>query len=316
VDEIRDHVVENRLLPAEAREAVKALYPPKEEMNKILDQDRKRFIDAEIKAGLDPQLKHNSDGEPVNALSNRYERDIDLKTAASEFGVPPDKIETYLRGGGQIGGSFAAQISQSTVQRDIFEVEFAQLVEFVIDGKYISPGSIKPGAVAANYADVKKYEVLATPISEFKINLHSDKATAKVGDPAHLSVSTTKDCYLTLINISGKDEGTVILPNKFTQDNFIKAGQDFVFPSDKDGYDFKFEDKGTETVIALCDAKGNSLPDIKADYSKEDFTTLGRSISVNKRIDNVAAPDKRKNKPGSGGFSADIVRTAIKIKVQ
>jgi hypothetical protein len=108
----------------------------------------------------------------------------------------------------------------------------------------------------------------------------------------------------------------VIFPNKFTQDNFIRGGQSFQFPSEKDGYDFNFEDKGTETVIALCDASGNSLPDIKADYTKDDFTPLGRTISVNKKIDNVVAPDKLKNKPGSGGFTADVVRTGIKIKVE
>jgi hypothetical protein len=310
-DEVRHHIADNRLLPADAREAVKALYPEKEDMNKLIEGDRKRFVGALQRAGLDPKLRHGTDGEPVNALSNRYERDVDLKTAASEFGVDPAKIETYLRGGGQIGGSFAAQIAQGTVQRDIFEVEFADLVEFVVDGKYIAPG--KP---AYNYADVKQHEVVATPISEYKVTLHSDKPYAKVGDKAFFTVTSTKDCYLTLINISGKDEGTVIFPNKFTQDNFIRGGQSFQFPTEKDGYDFKFEDKGTETVIALCDASGNSLPDIKADYTKDDFTPLGRTISVNKKIDNVVAPDKSKNKPGSGGFTADVVRTGIKIKVE
>jgi Domain of unknown function (DUF4384) len=310
-DEVLHHIADNRLLPADAREAVKALYPEKEDMNKLIENDRKRFIAAEVKSGLDPKLKHQSDGEPVNALSNRYERDVDLVTAASEFGVPPNKILEYLAHGGQIGGSFAAQIAQGTVQRDIFEVEFANLVEFVVDGKYIAPHE-----AAYSYAEVKKEEVVATPISEYKITLHSDKPSAYVGDKAYFTVNATKDCYLTLINISGKDEGTVIFPNKFTQDNFIHAGQSFQFPSEKDGYDFKFEDKGTETVIALCDATGHSLPDIQHDYAKADFTPLGRSISVNKKIDNVSAPDKSKNKPGSGGFVADVVRTGIKIKVE
>ena len=310
-DEVLHHVADNRLLPADAREAVKALYPEKEDMNKLIENDRKRFISAEIKAGIDPKLKHQSDGEPVNALSNRYERDVDLVTAASEFGVSAGKILEYLAHGGQIGGSFAAQIAQGTVQRDIFEVEFANLVEFVVDGKYIAPH-----APAYSYAEVKKEEVVATPISEYKITLHSDKPSAYVGDKAYFTVKATKDCYLTLINISGKDEGTVIFPNKFSQDNFIHAGQSFQFPSEKDSYDFKFEDKGTETVIALCDATGKSLPDIQHDYTKEDFTPLGRSISVNKKIDNVSAPDKSKNKPGSGGFVADVVRTGIKIKVE
>jgi hypothetical protein len=201
-------------------------------------------------------------------------------------------------------------LAQGTVQRDIFETEFGGLLESVVDAKFISPH-----ATTYNYKEVKKNEVVATPISEFKLTLHSDKPTATVGEAAYFTVTTTKDCYLTLINISGKDEGVVILPNKFTQDNLIKAGQAFNFPTDKDGYDFKFEDAGTETVIALCDVNGNSLPDIKADYSKEDFTSLGRSISVNKRIDNVKAPDVKKVKVGGGGIAADVARTAIKIKV-
>jgi Domain of unknown function (DUF4384) len=311
-DDVLHHIVDNRLLPAEAREAVKGLYPEKADMDKLIDGDRKRFVSAVERSGVDPQLRHGTDGEPVNALSNRYERDLDLITTAAEFGVSPEKVENYLRGAGQIGGSIASQVAQGTIQRDIFEKEFPGLVEFVVDGKYITPG-----AGGYHLEDVKKNETVSTPVSEFKISIQSDKSTAHVGEATYFTVTTTKDCYLTLINISGKDQGTVILPNKFTQDNLIKAGQAFNFPTDKDGYDFKFEDKGTETVIALCDVNGNSLPDLKADYSKDDFTPLGRSISVNKRIDNVAAPSKAKVKAsGSNGFAADVARTGIKIKVQ
>jgi hypothetical protein len=318
-DDVRKHIVDNRLLPAEAREGVKALYPVKEEMDKIIDQDRKRFIGALERAGLDPALKHGTDGEPVNALSNRYERDVDVKAAAAEFGVPHDKIENLLRGGGKIGGSFAAQLAQGTVQRDIFETEFAGLVESVVDAKYIAPGQ-----PAYNLAEVKQHEVVATPISEFKLTLHSDQPTARVGEKTYFTVKSTKDCYLTLINTDSHKKTKVILPNKFSQDNFINAGQSFIFPSEKDGYDFKFEDKGIETVIALCDTTGKSLPDINHDFNKEDFTTLdngsddpvSREISVVKRIDNVKAPDKKKAKPGSGGFAPDVARTAVKIEVQ
>ena len=70
-----------------------------------------------------------------------------------------------------------------------------------------------------------------------------------MGDPAYFALTSTKDLYLTLFNISGKDEGILIMPDKFSQDNAIRAGQQFVFPSDKDGYDCKFEDKGTETLM-------------------------------------------------------------------
>jgi hypothetical protein len=309
-DDVLHHVIDNRLLTAEAREGVKALYPERADMDAIIEKDRKKFISALENAGLDPKLKHGTDGEPVNALSNRYERNVDLKTAAAEFGVPVDKVEQFLRGGGQVGGSFASQLEQGTVQRDTFENEFANLVEFVIDAKYI-----RPGGTVANYAETKSYETVQTPISEFKVSLHSDKPTAHVGEPAYFTVTTTKDCYLTLVNIDAKEKGTVIFPNKFSQNNQISAGREFIFPSDKDGYDFKFEDKGTETVIALCDTSGKAV-DIQHDYDKDEFTPLGRSISVNKRLDNVTVPSKKKVKESGGeGFAPDVARAGVKIKV-
>jgi hypothetical protein len=320
-DEIRDHVADNRLLPIEVREAVKALYPESKEMDKLLERDRKRFIDALVNSGLDPKLKQVTDGEPINALSNRYERDVDLKSAAAEFGVDADKIEDYLRGGGRVGGSFAAQLAQSTVQRDIFEKEFPKLVEYVIDGLpiiYTGETGYVEKKVEENYsvAEVKKKEVIETPVHEFKISMYADKAKARVNETTSFYVKTTKDCYLTLVNVSGKGEGTVILPNKFTKDNYIKAGEEFQFPSAKDGYDFKFEDYGTETVIALCDTKGDSLPSIVHDFSKEDFTNLGRKISVVQKLDDVKVTKKEKAKKGGGGFPPDVARTAIKIEVQ
>ena len=163
-DVVRNHVLDNKLLTLDARVAVKALYPPKEEMDKIIEADRQQFLGAFVKSGLDPKMKHSSDGEPVNALSNRYERELDLKAAAAEFGVDGEKVQQFLRGAGQLGGSFAAQLAQGTVQRDIFEAEFGNLVESVVDAKFITPGQ-----GAFNYAEVKSHESVPTPISEFKL---------------------------------------------------------------------------------------------------------------------------------------------------
>ena len=58
------------------REAIDALYPPHEVMDKIIEGDGKRFTDAMRLAGLDPTLKLNG-VEMINALDKSYEDDLD-----------------------------------------------------------------------------------------------------------------------------------------------------------------------------------------------------------------------------------------------
>ena len=95
-DDVGKHINGNKILPAEVRDAVAQLYPEKEEFDKYIDRDRGRFINAMKLAGLDPLLKYEGTVEMVNALSNLYERDVDLNMAAAEFGVTREELLKFL----------------------------------------------------------------------------------------------------------------------------------------------------------------------------------------------------------------------------
>jgi len=49
-----------------------------------------------------------------------------------------------------------------------------------------------------------------------------------------LSVKSSRDCYLTILNICSNDSVYVIFPNKFRNDNFIKSGELFQLPNSND----------------------------------------------------------------------------------
>jgi hypothetical protein len=308
-DDIRAHVVATRIFPTAVRETVKTLYPEKPEMDRLIEQDRERFISAVKRAGLDPALKNGTE-EVINALSNRYERDVDVKNAAAEFGVTPEEVTKFLHGAGRIGTSFSAQLEQGTVQRDIFETEFGGLVENVIDAAFI-----QPAPEATTYVEVKQKEVVApSGEGDLKLTLYADTGQAKVGDKPKFTVRADRECSLTLVNVDKSGEGVVIFPNKFQQDNRIKAREDFVFPAADAQFDFKYLDPGIETVIAICDVSGGAVTGIEHDYSQQEFTHLGKGEELTRKIDVVKRPDKKAAAKGETAYSG-IGRAAIKIEV-
>ena len=101
-DDVRMHVLADRTFSKDVRTKVEALYPPAEEMKLILDEDASRFRNAMLRAGLDPELDSQKVGvESINFLSKAYEKAVDLRIAAAEFGL---LAEAFAQGLADAGG--------------------------------------------------------------------------------------------------------------------------------------------------------------------------------------------------------------------
>ena len=92
--------------------------------------------------------------------------------------------------------------------------------------------------------------------SRFKINLSVNKGKYYIreDDPERVEVTVqpTRDCYIYLLNIGTSGAITVIFPNAFEPDNFVKARQKFVIPS-TDEYVFEVAGpQGQEAVKAIA----------------------------------------------------------------
>lgn len=98
----------------------------------------------------------------------------------------------------------------------------------------------------------------ATPPSQqprtvaFAIELKVDKPVYQIGDNVIITVRTTRECYLSLYNISTLGEVTQIFPNRFASDNLIQGGQVYYIPAESDEFDFEIEGPpGIERVRAV-----------------------------------------------------------------
>lgn len=130
-DEIRALVFANREVAKKTRDAVDALHPDPAQMDKILADDAARFRDAMVRAGLDPDLSLDRI-EPINALALRYDANLDLATAAAEFGLRPDEFRAAAVTTGPTS-VLMRRLEQGRMPRDQFEDEFAGFVPKLTD---------------------------------------------------------------------------------------------------------------------------------------------------------------------------------------
>lgn len=73
-----------------------------------------------------------------------------------------------------------------------------------------------------------------------------------IGDKINLHFSSEKDCYLTLLNYGTSGNMTVLLPNGFSQDNFIQGGKTYAIPGEEHRFDYILSGPpGTERIKAI-----------------------------------------------------------------
>jgi mono/diheme cytochrome c family protein len=135
-DAIRDHVIQNRTAYAEADEIL-ALYPPKEELLALMEEDRRRFQRAVEATGN----AVSEQGEPIYNMARRFDSELDLPLAAAEVSLAPREFADRLAEAPaslrqRIG---AVTVPGGTVKRQQFADAYGELVEAFQLGRYVRP---------------------------------------------------------------------------------------------------------------------------------------------------------------------------------
>lgn len=274
-DEVRELVLKGRIFPKDVRDAVEGLYPPHGKMDALIEDDAKRFADAMKRAGLDPTLKLNG-VEMINALAKRYEDDLDLTLAASELGLKKSEFNEGVADVDQKFRPLVRRLAQGAVPRDQFETAFREIAPDLTDLKIVA------------IRNARQPELIARPIvNKDDLSLTSDQDSYRLGDTPVFTIVSPRDCFLTLTDIDERGEGTVLLPNTFQRDNFIRAGVPIQFPGAGAPFRFRMKDKGIETVTAVCATQAGGGDRIQHDFQRNQFTpvpnytsALARSIAV------------------------------------
>lgn len=125
-DSIRANVVANQAAFPESADVL-ALYPERDEMARLQDEDGKRFMDACRSLGMD---RFTKTGEPVVNMARRFEADLDRPLAAAELGLTPEKFATQVPLQPELARVLGIlNVSGGTLKREVFVRHFAQAVK-------------------------------------------------------------------------------------------------------------------------------------------------------------------------------------------
>ncbi|RLC04168.1 MAG: hypothetical protein DRH90_09345 [Deltaproteobacteria bacterium] len=68
----------------------------------------------------------------------------------------------------------------------------------------------------------------------FRLEAELNRTVFKEGDLIEIRVTPSRDCYLSIFNILEDETAIILFPNRFKQNNFVKANTSFAFPDDMD----------------------------------------------------------------------------------
>ena len=303
-DQIRAKILADPDISAETRKIIEALYKPAEEMDKLLDQDAERFSAAMREAGLDPDLDAPDRGvESISFLSRQYGKALGLRQLAAEYGVGPAALVEALQEAGGIRIGLKRRLEQGAVPRRLVAAQFLDLADIVTEDEPIKL------ELAETTAPAPAENGPVTEPIDFDLALISDKSLYKTGETPVLTVSSERDCYLTLTRVDSKGRGAVIFPNKSQRDNFLLQGTLFRFPPKKNPNLLRLRAKGRETVIARCNAEGAKLSGGEDEFKRLRRTSLGDFAAVLTR--QISAAAKRAGDGKSGEAANGKPRPAI-----
>lgn len=125
---------------------IKALYPPREDFEALLQTDAARHIESATRTGA-PVVEDEETGEvklvdsqPVVRLAIQFQNGLDLKLAAAEAGVEREPFLQTLESSRPLAEALGPlALRGKTVKRDTYVEIFPQLAVALRLGKYVPP---------------------------------------------------------------------------------------------------------------------------------------------------------------------------------
>ncbi|MFO1093256.1 MAG: c-type cytochrome domain-containing protein [Planctomycetaceae bacterium] len=140
-----------------------ALYRDPQELGDKLERDTRRFAEALEKLDITSLTRS---GEPISTMAARFEEELDVRLASSEFGLTPDEFNSRLDDCSEvIARTFGVlRVPAGTLKRDVFVASFADAVKDlrVLDTKAAATGK-KPGGTATARRTPARTPIPKTP---------------------------------------------------------------------------------------------------------------------------------------------------------
>ncbi|QRM55459.1 c-type cytochrome [Sinorhizobium sp. BG8] len=297
-DQLREHIETSTLFSKDQQEALLAMYVPQETLDRVYDQDRKRFVAALQKLdvteptpdGGAQSILAPGNAELVTYFADKYEEELNFEAVAAEFDMTPGQFSDAVRRLTdldvlRLGIDWVATLEAGgTIPRVEIEQQFPFLLEPLMRLRPLqrsadalanassetSTGIATTGASAIQtVAETPAYrQDDKTNEGKLRLALHVPSTVARVGDQLSFELTTNKACELQVMYV--EETGNVeIIPDVMIGDPTLKPDEKRLIPQPGTG-DLTFDTpSAAETMIAFCRVGGLGGDRLSADRAKD-----------------------------------------------
>ena len=101
-----------------------------------------------------------------------------------------------------------------------------------------------------------------------KVDVILNRTVFQEGDEVQVTITPSQDTYVYILNVRQDDNVTLLFPNKFSQDNFLSAHSEFVFPDESQ------RNLGIRLRVELPRGKSKSIEKVKVVASEKQVDLL------------------------------------------
>lgn len=118
----------------------------------------------------------------------------------------------------------------------------------------------------------------------YGLAVRADRPVYRIGETVQLSVSTARDCRLTLVSIGASGNAVQLFPNTEQRDNLVRAGQPLMVPPPQSRIQIVARaPAGVEGIMAICRDAGAPPPALAAAeqggfFALGSMQTFGRDL--------------------------------------
>jgi hypothetical protein len=177
------------------------------------------------------------------------------------------------------------------------------LVRVISRGKIVEEQVLERGVTLEGKGELASYRtkikakvqrIEGSNQGDLAVRTKLNRTVFKNGDEAEIRISMTQDAYLYVFNITEDEHVTILVPNRYFQDNFIKKDTEFVFPTEG------LVKQGIKLNTWALPGKDKSIEKIKVIVSRHPVASLKHQ-----------APDAmfKHFNPKETGMLTDLIKT-------
>ncbi len=225
-------------------------------------------------------LQSRNENLDINLQSKQYDASFQIVPPEAELSVDGEKVGLNDQGFAKVTGLLAKQYCYS-VSAEGFKNHIGRfnplkkqiiMVELNAEDPFYS--------LKSNF-----FKKVKTIENDFDIQLWTNRADFQMGEKVTFYFRSERDCYLNLVDVNSRGELTLLFPNRYQRDNFIRAGRTYQIPDGyHDGFEFEIRPPaGTDRIYAIAGNSSINIFDENFDHSTFMAVTRGQTRDVKVR---------------------------------